>query len=90
KATQEFVLHSPTLTSTKWWPGGLGKTSTHCVLMAQLVLDGKVLGVHPFFVQLRSMTDHSPLKGVAIGDIGPKLGFNSTDNGFCRYGVWVL
>jgi len=24
------------------------------------------------------------LKGVAIGDIGPKLGFNSTDNGFCR------
>ncbi|CAM9612546.1 unnamed protein product [Ectocarpus sp. 12 AP-2014] len=85
RATQEFVLHSPTLTSTKWWPGGLGKTSTHCVLMAQLVLDGRVLGVHPFFVQLRSMTDHSPLKGVAIGDIGPKLGFNSTDNGFCRF-----
>ncbi|CAN0525784.1 unnamed protein product, partial [Ectocarpus sp. 8 AP-2014] len=74
----------------QWWPGGLGKTSTHCVLMAQLVLDGKVLGVHPFFVQLRSMTDHSPLKGVAIGDSGPKLGFNSTDNGFCRCGVWVL
>ncbi|CBJ32604.1 acyl-CoA oxidase [Ectocarpus siliculosus] len=71
----------------EWWPGGLGKTSTHCVLMAQLVLDGKVLGVHPFFVQLRSMTDHSPLKGVAIGDIGPKLGFNSTDNGFCRPAV---
>lgn len=20
-ATQEFVIHSPTLTSTKWWPG---------------------------------------------------------------------
>ncbi len=20
--TQEFVLHSPTLTSIKWWPGG--------------------------------------------------------------------
>ncbi|CAM9403676.1 unnamed protein product [Scytosiphon promiscuus] len=85
KATQEFVLHSPTLTSTKWWPGGLGKTATHCVLMAQLVLGGKVLGVHPFFVQLRSMTDHTPLEGVAIGDIGPKLGFNSTDNGFCRF-----
>lgn len=20
--TQEFVLHSPTITATKWWPGG--------------------------------------------------------------------
>ncbi|KAH1202266.1 Peroxisomal acyl-coenzyme A oxidase 1 [Glycine max] len=23
--TDEFVIHSPTLTSSKWWPGGLGK-----------------------------------------------------------------
>ena len=22
--TDEFVIHSPTLTSSKWWPGGLG------------------------------------------------------------------
>lgn len=28
---QEFILHTPTLTATKWWPGGLGKTSTHVV-----------------------------------------------------------
>ena len=27
-ATQEFEIHSPTLTSTKWWPGGLGLTAT--------------------------------------------------------------
>ncbi|CAM9812115.1 unnamed protein product, partial [Discosporangium mesarthrocarpum] len=86
QATQEFVLHSPTLTSTKWWPGGLGKTATHCILMAQLITsDGQGHGVHPFFVQLRSMTDHTPLPGITIGDIGPKLGFNSTDNGFCRF-----
>lgn len=24
KQTQEFILNSPTLTSTKWWPGGFG------------------------------------------------------------------
>ena len=30
-AAQQFVLHTPTLTATKWWPGGLGKTSTHVV-----------------------------------------------------------
>ena len=28
---QQFILHTPTLTATKWWPGGLGKTSTHVV-----------------------------------------------------------
>ncbi len=29
--TQQFIVHTPTLTATKWWPGGLGKTSTHVV-----------------------------------------------------------
>ena len=28
---REFVVHSPALTATKWWPGGLGKTATHVV-----------------------------------------------------------
>lgn len=23
KETQEFIIHSPTLTSRKWWPGGM-------------------------------------------------------------------
>ncbi len=32
--TQQFILHTPTLTATKWWPGGLGKTSTHVVSFA--------------------------------------------------------
>ena len=31
-----FVLHSPTLSATKWWPGGLGATATHAVVMARL------------------------------------------------------
>ena len=35
---QEFVLHTPTLTATKWWPGGLGKTSTHVVSSQTLIL----------------------------------------------------
>lgn len=29
EAAREFVVHSPTLESIKWWPGGLGKTATH-------------------------------------------------------------
>ena len=54
--TQEFEIHSPTLTSTKWWIGGLGKTATHGIVQAQLILPGgKRIGPHLFFVQLRSL-----------------------------------
>nr|AWK67839.1 ACOX [Dunaliella tertiolecta] len=82
KTTQEFVLHSPTLTSTKWWPGGLGKTATHAVVMARLFIDGKDYGPHAFVVQVRSLQDHLPLPGICVGDIGPKFGYGGVDNGY--------
>ncbi|EEY56898.1 acyl-CoA dehydrogenase/oxidase [Phytophthora infestans T30-4] len=85
KATQEFIIDSPTLTSRKWWPGGLGKTANHAIVHARLYLDGKDVGVQAFLVQLRSMEDHQPLPGIEVGDIGPKVGFNAIDNGYCAF-----
>ncbi|GMF39439.1 unnamed protein product [Phytophthora fragariaefolia] len=85
KATQEFVIDSPTLTSRKWWPGGLGKTANHAIVHARLFLDGKDVGVQAFLVQLRSLKDHQPLPGIEVGDIGPKVGFNAIDNGYCAF-----
>lgn len=79
---EEFILHSPTLTSTKWWPGGMGKTATHAVVMARLILKGKDHGPHAFIVQLRSLQNHLPMPGITVGDIGPKFGFGGVDNGF--------
>ena len=32
--------------SKQWWPGGLGKVSTHAVVFAKLVCDGQELGVY--------------------------------------------
>lgn len=29
--TEHFIIHSPTLTSTKWWPGGVHYTRSHSV-----------------------------------------------------------
>ncbi|KAL4243883.1 Acyl-coenzyme A oxidase [Abortiporus biennis] len=85
--TQQFEIHSPTLTSTKWWIGSLGLTSTHGVLQAKLILGGKDLGPHLFLVPLRSLIDHSVLPGITIGDIGPKAmnGYTAVDNGFARF-----
>ncbi|CAD7696654.1 unnamed protein product [Ostreobium quekettii] len=81
----EFILHSPTLTSTKWWPGGLGKTASHCILTARLFVKGVDRGPHVFVVQLRSMEDHKPLPGIMLGDIGPKFAYRGVDNGFLRF-----
>lgn len=90
KEQDSFVVHSPTLTATKWWPGGLGKTATHVILMARLFIDGNDYGPHGFVVQIRDMETHRPLDGVEVGDIGPKLGFNGVDNGWLRFDHVVI
>lgn len=83
--TKEFVLNSPTLTSYKWWPGGLGQTANYAVVVAQLHTKGQCHGIHPFIVQLRDEKTHKPMPGVKIGEIGTKLGMNATNNGYLGF-----
>eukprot|EP00347_Sterkiella_histriomuscorum_P006528 403352422 len=80
--SDEFVINSPTLTSSKFWPGDMGKMANHAVLYARLISKGKDRGVQPFMVQMRDFATHEPLPGFEMGDIGPKFGYNSKDNGF--------
>jgi len=91
--SQEFELHSPTTSATKWWIGGLGILATHCIVQAQLLLpDGSGKGVkncgpHVFILRIRSEDNHEPLPGITIGDIGPKVhnAFSANDNGYMRF-----
>jgi acyl-CoA oxidase len=83
--TDEFVIHSPTLTSTKYWPGGLSHSVSHAVVIARLIIHQKDYGVHSFMVQLRSFGDWKPLPGIELGDIGLKLGMNGNDNGYAIF-----
>jgi len=71
--TDEFLVHSPSLPSAKFWPGGLGLSATHAVVMARLVIGSKDRGPHLFIVQLRSITDGKPLPGLKLGDTGLKM-----------------
>lgn len=82
--TQEFVLNTPTITATKWWPGNLGKSTNFIMVMAQLWTQGKCYGAYAFMVQIRDFNTHEPMSGVTVGDIGAKYGANSNDNGFLR------
>ena len=83
--SDEIEVHSPTLASTKWWPGALGRTANFAIVFARLLVGGRDLGIHNFLVQLRDVESHQPLAGVTVGDIGPKIGYNAQDNGFCRF-----
>uniref|UniRef100_A0A0R3RU48 Acyl-coenzyme A oxidase n=1 Tax=Elaeophora elaphi TaxID=1147741 RepID=A0A0R3RU48_9BILA len=80
--TDEFVLHTPTVSATKWWSGGLGKSSNHAIIPAQLIINGSNKGLHMFIVQIRDLKTHMPLPGITVGDIGPKMGIPGIDNGF--------
>ncbi|BEI86750.1 hypothetical protein CcaverHIS002_0700960 [Cutaneotrichosporon cavernicola] len=80
-----FIIHSPSLTASKWWIGTLGCTANHALVMAQLIIDGKNHGPHTFVVPVRDIKTHEPLEGVYVGDIGPKFGFQSMDNGFALF-----
>jgi acyl-CoA oxidase len=88
--TKSFVIHSPTVSSTKWWIGTLGFSSNHTLLIAQLIVNGKNYGPHPFLVPLRDLQTHEPLSGVDVGDIGPKMGFQGMDNGYLRFDNYRL
>jgi acyl-CoA oxidase len=43
------------------------------------------LGPHPFVVQIRDLKTHEPLENIHVGDIGPKFGFNTMDNGYILF-----
>ncbi|KAI7348919.1 hypothetical protein D0862_07008 [Hortaea werneckii] len=89
---KQFVLHSPTLTASKWWNGTMGRTANHAIVVAHLLVpksphssDCVDHGPHPLVVQIRDMKTHKPLPGIAVGDIGPKYGYAPMDNGYMLF-----
>ncbi|KAL6230270.1 hypothetical protein BDW75DRAFT_244983 [Aspergillus navahoensis] len=94
--SKEFILHSPTLTASKWWNGSLGRTANYAIVVAQLLLPkpgqetGSIVeyvshGPHTFVVQVRDLKTHQPPEGVVIGDIGPKFGYSTIDNAYMLF-----
>lgn len=88
---RNFILHSPTLTASKWWNGTLGRLANHAIVVAQLLVPKPGAtgytnyGPHPFIVQVRDMETHQPPEGVVVGDIGPKYGYATMDNAYMLF-----
>lgn len=83
--TDEFVINTPTITATKYWPGDMGKFSSHAIVFARLIIEDNDSGVMPFMVQMRDVETWKVRPGVKCGNLGPKFGYNSKDNGWSSY-----
>lgn len=83
--TDEFIINSPNITSTKWWIGMAGQTATHTVVIAQTLIHGKNVGLNWFIVQLRDTITGQVVPGVQAGDVGSKVGHQGVDNGWIQF-----
>ena len=82
KNSDEFVINSPTISSTKYWIGTTGVWATHSIVVAGLIIDGKEYGNHLFLTQIRDLDTQRLMPGVEIYEMGPKAfqGMLGTDN----------
>ena len=87
KDKDEFVIDSPTLSSTKYWIGTTGVWATHSIVVARLLIDGKDYGNHLFLTQIRELDTQRLMPGVEIYELGPKAfqGMLGTDNGAMQF-----
>jgi len=82
QSSDTFLIHSPTITSYKWWIGMASETATHCAVYARLIVKNEDHGIHVFVVPLRDRDTGRLLPGVQTGDVGFKMGRNGLDNGY--------
>ena len=83
--SDEFIINSNGLTGYKYWPGYLGKSCSHALIMAQLVIKSHNYGPHLFVVPIRCLKTYKALPGVDEGDIGPSYAYYERDNGFVGF-----
>ena len=79
KATQEFIVNSPSTLAQKYWITNGAIHAKHIVVFAQLFIDNQHYGIHAINVRCRD-DNLAPIPGVVIEDMGYKLGLNGVDN----------
>jgi len=81
--TREWVIHSPYLSSMKFWPTGM-YGCTHGMVFAQTIIKGRDYGLNGFLVQFRDDTGNL-MAGVEVGEVGPKLSGECVNLGYARF-----
>jgi acyl-CoA oxidase len=79
KKANEFIVHSPTVLSQKYWITNGFKHSNYALVFAQTIVEDKNEGVGAFLVPVRD-GKMKEMPGVEITDMGVKMGQNGVDN----------
>eukprot|EP00095_Tigriopus_kingsejongensis_P001058 maker-scaffold631_size122145-snap-gene-0.40 protein:Tk01058 transcript:maker-scaffold631_size122145-snap-gene-0.40-mRNA-1 annotation:"acyl-coenzyme a oxidase peroxisomal" len=79
KATDELIVNTPTPLAQKYWITNGACHAQHIVVFAQLYVEGKNEGIHGVLVRCRD-DSLGPVPGVAVEDMGHKMGLNGVDN----------
>ena len=83
--TREFVINSPSYSSSKFWIGNAARFALKSTVFARLIIGGEDKGVHAFVVDVRDPKTKEILPGVTIFDCGEKLGLQGVDNGGLQF-----
>ena len=78
-ATKEFVINTPNPLAQKYWITNGAIHAKHCVVFAQMQVDGKDRGIHGILVRIRD-ENLKTMPGVTVEDMGHKMGVNGVDN----------
>ena len=62
----------------------MGVYANHAIIFAQLIIKKKSYGLHAFLVPIRDK-NHNLLPNVEAGDVGPKYGYHTKDNGYVKF-----
>jgi acyl-CoA oxidase len=62
----------------------MGIVAQYAVVFAQAIVDSKSKGVFPFLIEIKDK-DYNWKSGIEGGDIGPKIGFHTNENGFLLF-----
>jgi acyl-CoA oxidase len=60
------------------------------LIWAQLIINGKRYGIHPFVVPIRDKKTLKVYDGVKIGDCGGKIGLHLIDNGYIGFNNYKI
>ncbi|RKP36805.1 hypothetical protein BJ085DRAFT_37255 [Dimargaris cristalligena] len=84
QATQEFIIHSPSTKSQKFWITNGAIHAKYCIVFAQTLVAGKNEGIHAFLVPIRDR-DLRVCPGVTIRDMGRKQDLDGVDNALLAF-----
>ena len=85
KSDDTLTINTPSELAHKYWITNGALHAQHCVVFAQLYVDGVNNGVHAILVPIRDGVAGPMMPGVTVNDMGHRMGLNGVDNALLSF-----